>query len=308
MKKLMIIIALMLITCLLAAQARPRNDRAPNTTEDTATPTPTQETPSPRSTRDTQVTPSTTEPSTTTTPPPTTTTPPATTTTPPATTQPTTTTTPTATAPQEPAAVVRNPRTHHLSLEGTWYTPNEKLDYLLGVNGEYYYPIDKLSFIVNLGLKYGKTSITEVEDSQHQIIGESETELGSITSIYVPILLGLRLKYPIGEFQPFVGASFGLGLAVQNVFQASVEDIDGNTLRGFDDWRPYFGINWQAQLGVEYEISPDWVAYARYYYNGSKLSRYTEKDPDNPDIIQPRSNFDYSGQGVSIGIRFKLNI
>ena len=102
-----------------------------------------------------------------------------------------------------------------------------------------------------------------------------------------------------------MGASFGLGLAVQNVFQATDE---ANGRIGMNDWRPFFGVNWQAQLGVEYDLSPDWVVFAKYYYTGSKLTRYNPKDPEKPEIIPPREKFNYSGQGVGLGVRFKLNI
>jgi hypothetical protein len=125
-----------------------------------------------------------------------------------------------------------------------------------------------------------------------------------ITTSYFPMMVGFRVAVGEHEFQPFVGAGIGWGLAWESVYKR----VPAEGTLGEDGYKPpftvdetkfYNGFTWQLNSGVGYKIASNSQVYGKLFYNRAVMTRDRKATAEGLQIKE----LNLSGIGLSLGIR-----
>lgn len=190
----------------------------------------------------------------------------------------------------------RSPRTFAtLGLGG--YEPSDQpgsgLFVVGSVGTELNSPID-LGFSASLYHRStgGSQFITTFEDPAGNT-GTRVVETSDISTDLVPLMAFLRVKFPSGEIQPYVGAGIGWEWLL----------VEGTDSDGFAFSDNYDGFGAQVFGGVNFNVSPNSALYGEVLYNSSTVSA-DFYDPAYGVVV--RDEIEMDGAAAHAGLRFRF--
>ena len=190
----------------------------------------------------------------------------------------------------------RSPRTFAtLGLGG--YEPSDQpgsgLFVVGSVGTELQSPID-LGFSASLYHRStgGSQFITTFEDPAGNT-GTRVVETSDISTDLVPLMAFLRVKFPSGEIQPYLGAGIGWEWLL----------VEGTDSDGFAFSDNYDGFGAQLFGGVNFNVSPNSALYGEVLYNSSTVSA-DFFDPAYGVVV--RDEIEMDGAAAHAGFRFRF--
>ena len=138
----------------------------------------------------------------------------------------------------------------------------------------------------------GSQFITTFEDPAGNT-GTRVIETSDISTDLVPLMAFLRVKFPSGEIQPYVGAGIGWEWLL----------VEGTDSDGFAFSDNYDGFGAQVFGGINFNVSPNSALYGEVLYNSSTVSA-DFYDPAYGTVV--RDEIEMDGAAAHAGLRFRF--